>query len=63
MPKTSKAQLNAILKYDKEHTTSIMIKLNNNTDADLIEYLTACGNKQGMIKTALREYIKNNKTV
>ena len=59
MAKTSKAQLNAILKYDKEHTTSIMIKLNNNTDADLIEYLNASGNKQGTIKAALREHIKN----
>ena len=59
MAKTSKAQLNAILKYDKEHTTSIMIKLNNNTGADLIEYLNASGNKQGTIKAALREHIKN----
>lgn len=57
MAKTTAAQLKAIMKYDKEHTTTILIKLNNNTDADLIKYLDASGNKQGTIKTALREYI------
>lgn len=57
MAKTTAAQLKAIMKYDKEHTTTILIKLNNNTDADLIEYLNASGNKQGTIKAALREYI------
>jgi uncharacterized protein (DUF4415 family) len=58
MVKTSKAQLNAILKYDKQHTTSVLIKLNNNTDADLIAYLKQSGNKQGTIKAALREYMR-----
>jgi hypothetical protein len=57
MVKTTAAQLKAIKKYDKEHTTTILIKLNNNTDADLIEYLDQSGNKQGTIKAALREYI------
>lgn len=57
MAKTTAAQLKAIKKYDKEHTTTISIKLNNNTDADLIEYLDQSGNKQGTIKAALREYI------
>lgn len=58
MAKTSKAQLNAIMKYDKQHTTTVLIKLNNNTDADLIAYLEQSGNKQGTIKAALREYMK-----
>ena len=58
MAKTSQAQLNAIMKYDKQHTTTFLIKLNNNTDADLIEYLEQSGNKQGTIKAALREYMK-----
>lgn len=57
MAKTTAAQLRAIQNYDKQHTTTILIKLNNKTDADLIEYLNASGNKQGMIKAALREYI------
>lgn len=59
MPKTSKAQFNAITKYNKAHTTTVLIRLNHGTDADLIEYLNASGNKQGTIKAALREYIKN----
>ena len=58
MTKTTAAQLKAIMKYDKQHTTTVLIKLNNNTDADLIKYLDQSGNKQGTIKTALREYIK-----
>lgn len=58
MAKTSQAQLNAILKYDKQHTTTVLIKLNNNTDADLIQYLNNSGNKQGTIKAALREYMR-----
>lgn len=58
MGKTSQAQLKAVKKYDKQHTTTVLIKLNNNTDADLIEYLEQSGNKQGTIKAALREYMK-----
>lgn len=58
MAKTTAAQLKAIMKYDKEHTTTVLIKLNNNTDADLMEYLEQSGNKQGTIKAALREYMK-----
>lgn len=57
MAKTTAAQLKAIMKYDKEHTTTILIKLNNNTDADILELLNNSGNKQGTIKAALREYI------
>lgn len=58
MAKTSQAQLNAIMKYDKQHTTTVLIKLNNNTDADILELLKNSGNKQGTIKVALREYMK-----
>lgn len=58
MAKTTAAQLRAIQHYDKQHTTTFLIKLNNNTDADLIQYLNNSGNKQGTIKRALREYMK-----
>lgn len=57
MAKTTAAQLKAIMKYDKQHTTTVLIKLNNNTDADILELLNNSGNKQGTIKAALREYI------
>jgi hypothetical protein len=59
MGKTTAAQLNAVTKYDKTHTKTYLIKLNTKTDAELIEYLNNCQNKQGTIKAALREYMKN----
>ena len=42
-------------KYDKNNTTRIHLKLNLNTDKDILEYLERTGNKQGTIKQALRE--------
>lgn len=45
-------------KYDAANTRQYKIKLNNNTDADLIEYLDGSSNKQGTIKSALREQVK-----
>lgn len=41
--------------WDREHTRQIRLKLNLNTDADLIEYLDSVDNKQGLIKRLLRE--------
>ena len=58
MSKTSKAQLNAVKKYNEKNTRQILMRLNISTDADIIAYLDQCGNKQGTIKAALREYMK-----
>ena len=58
MSKTSKAQLNAVKKYNEKNTRQILMRLNSNTDADIITYLDQSGNKQGTIKAALREYMK-----
>lgn len=58
MAKTSKAQLNAIKKYNEKNTRQILMRLNNDTDADIIAYLDQSGNKQGTIKAALRECMK-----
>ncbi len=52
------AQNAAQQKYDAQNTTRVYIKLNNKTDADLITYLDSVPNKQGAIKTALREHIE-----
>ena len=50
-------------KYDAANTVFIGLKLNKNTDADIIEYLEKSGNKQGAIKAVLRKAIgKGNKT-
>ena len=42
-------------KYDENNTTRVQLKLNNKTDADIIEYLNSVENKQGTIKRLLRE--------
>ena len=45
-------------KYDKAHTTGLYLKLNKETDKDIIEKLDASGNKQGYIKQLIRSDIK-----
>lgn len=45
-------------KYDKANTKQIKLKLNTNTDADILEYLDKVDNKQGTIKHLIREEIK-----
>ena len=52
--KTSKAQLRAQAKYDKDNTVQVKLKLNKYTDADIIELFSDTGNKQGLIKKLLR---------
>ena len=59
--KASKAQLRAAEKYDKSNTVRLSIKLNKNTDADILTALERSGNKQGLIKAALREYLSRHK--
>lgn len=55
---TSKAQLRAQEKYDKANTIQITLKLNKNTDKDVIEWLYDTGNKQGYIKRLIRADIE-----
>lgn len=54
----SKAQLRAQEKYDKDNTVQIKLKLNKKTDADIIDYLSRQENKQGFIKTIIREFMR-----
>lgn len=56
MPRTSKAQIDAVARYDKANTLSITLKLNRKTDADLIEALEGVPNRHGLIKEALRAH-------
>ena len=44
-------------KYDQNNTTKVSLKLNINTDADIIDYLNSVENKQGTIKRLIREEI------
>ena len=41
--------------YDKNNTVKVTIKLNLNTDKDVLDYLDKSGNKQGTIKRLIRE--------
>ena len=49
-------------KYDEANTIQIKLKLNCNTDADIISYLDATGNKQGPIKKLIRDEIDRQGT-
>lgn len=51
---TSKAQLRAQAKYDKDNTVQVKLKLNKKTDADIIKRLAAADNMQGYIKELIR---------
>ena len=61
--KTSKAQLRAQAKYDKDNTVQVKLKLNKKTDADLISWLDDISNKQGYIKELIRADIRVNNQV
>lgn len=59
---TSVALRKAVAKYDKKNTKQIALKLNINTDKDILEALEniGVGNKQTLIKEAIREYLQKN---
>jgi len=57
---TSEAQKKASAKYEKSTIKRIVLKLNRNTDKDIIAYLDSLENIQGEIKKVLREHIKRH---
>jgi hypothetical protein len=57
MPKTSRAQLEAVRRYNKTHTCTITLRLNLKTDADILEWLEDCDNVAGTVKQAIRAQI------
>lgn len=60
---TSKAQLRAQEKYDKDNTVQVKLKLNKKTDADLISWLDDISNKQGYIKDLIRSDILRDNSI
>ena len=48
-------------KYDKENTVQMKLKLNKNTDTDILEWLDKQPTKQGAIKKLIREAIEKEK--
>lgn len=45
-------------RYHKAHTTSICIRIMNNTESDIIEKLDSVPNKAGYIKSLIRADIE-----
>ena len=56
----SKAYKAAQARYDKSRCTRVNLKLNNNTDADIISKLDSVPSKQGYIKGLIRKDINNS---
>lgn len=54
-------QSQASIKYDRDNTKRIFIKLNINTDKDILEHLEYKSNKQGYIKELIRNDIKKDR--
>ena len=53
----TQAQYQAQRKYDKNHTKSILLKLNLTSDADILAKLNDMDNKQGYVKELIRRDI------
>lgn len=50
----SDSKYSAQTAWNAANTTRVAIKLNNNTDRDIISYLDSLDNKQGYIKELIR---------
>lgn len=60
MSKTPDSNLRAITKFTKEKTVSVNLRLNINTDADIIAKLDTVKSKMGYIKQLIRDDMKKN---
>ena len=56
-PRTPASNLKAIAKYNKEKTKVTPVRLNFNTDADIIKMLDSVPSKMGYIKKLIRDDI------
>lgn len=56
----SKAQKAAAARYDRTHTRQFTLKLNLETDADILRKFAECGNIQGYIKRLVRADLKKD---
>lgn len=57
----TEAQRKATARYDAANTTSIRLKMNINTEMDIIERLEEVGNKNGYIKQLIRDDINRQR--
>lgn len=51
------SQKRASKKYDALNTCQLILKLNKKTDADILDKLASVPNKQGFIKSLIRDNI------
>ncbi len=57
----SKSVIKAVEKFNREHTSVTQLRLNHNTDADILEKLAKINeSKMGYIKRLIREDIQKN---
>jgi hypothetical protein len=56
----TESQRRASAKYDTANTISVRLKININTEMDIIERLEEVGNKNGYIKQLIRDDIQKN---
>lgn len=59
--KTPKSNLKAIAKHNRENTKITPVRLNFNTDSDIIEMLESVPSKMGYIKQLIRDDIAQKK--
>lgn len=59
--KTTEAQIRATKKYQEKNTRLMTIRLNLNTDADIIAKLEQVESKQGYIKELIRKDMEEKK--
>lgn len=52
--------IKAINKFNKEKTKAVLIRLNVNTDADILAKLETVDSKMGYIKRLIREDMQKN---
>lgn len=52
--------IRAVNKFNREKTKSVQVRLNINTDADILAKLDAVDSKMGYIKRLIREDLKKN---
>lgn len=57
---TTEAQARATKKYQAKNTKMMTIRLNLNTDADIIAKLESVESKQGYIKELIRKDMREN---
>ena len=54
------AQVKATTNYIKKHMRQFVVRCNNESDRDVIEYLEGCGNVTAEVKRLVRKEIENS---